>query len=148
MIDPTGRLVTLTRDGAAVAAITPRVRGGEKAPLDAPPYAVVVPLPMTPWVGSSETQRAGAVTWRHAIRCVGPKHQGGDREAVALGLAVVQTLHGAGPVTFPTPGGGGGKAGIYRIVVESMTGPLTDPDTQEPYVVVTTALSATAQAIA
>lgn len=147
MISPTGRLVVLTRDGPTVAALTPRVRGGEKAPGDAPPYVVIVPLGMTPWVSSPAGQRLGVATWRHALRCVAAKAQGGDRNAEALGLAVVQDLHNTGPITYPEPGGSG-KAGIYRLMVEGMSGPLTDPDTGEPYVVVTTSMFATAHAIA
>lgn len=142
-VDPTGRLVVMTRDAAAVAAITNRVRGGEKAPGDAPPYAVVVPIGMTPFIGAKNGNRSRLAGWRHAIRCYGPKVQGGDRQAEALGLAVVTSLHQAGPVTFPASGSG--TAGIYQIEVESMGGPLRDPDSGEPYVIVTTYLSATGQ---
>lgn len=149
LIDPTGRLVTFTRDAAAVAAITSRVRGGELAQGDEPPSVVIrAALPMTPWVGSVDTQRTGVATWRHTHHCYGPKVQGGDRQALALALAVAGELHGAGPMTFATPGGGGGKAGIYQIHVESVIGGLTDPDTAEPYAIVTTVLTATAHAIA
>lgn len=148
-IDPTGRLVTLTRDDPAVAALTTRVRGGEKAPTDDAPYIVVVPLvPGAPGLIGGQGRRANVSTWRHALRCYAAKEQGGDRKAVALGLAVVDALHMHGPITFPTPGGGAGHGGIYQIVVEGSGGPYVDPGTGEPYVVVTTYLSATAVAIA
>lgn len=146
-VDPTGRLVSLTRDAPSVAAITSRVRGGEKAPADAPPYVVVVPLGSVPFVGSPETRRTGTATWRHAFRCYGPKAQGGDRQAVALAGAVGESLHLARSVTFPVPGGGG-TAAIFQILVET-TGPVVlDPDTSEPFVVVTVVTMASAQAIA
>lgn len=137
-VDPTGKLVTLTRDAPAVAAITGAVRGGEKAPADAPPYVVVVPLAAGPGPG----RRAGVATWRHAFRCYGPKVQGGDRQAEALALAVWTSLDEQGPIAFPAPGGSGDRAAIYQLLVESMGGPLEDPDTGEPYVVLTTSMSA------
>lgn len=146
--DPTGRLVTTTRDLPAVAAITSRIRGGEKAPGDAPPYAVIVSLGMTPFLGAGVGRRASLSGWRHAIRCYGPKVQGGDRQAEALGIAVVQGLHMAGPVTFPAPGGSGARLGIYQIEVEGMGGPLVDPATGEPYVVVTTYMAASLRSFA
>lgn len=147
VVDPTGKLVTATRDAAAVAAITTRVRGGEKAPNDAPPYVVVVPLAVAPSLMGGAGRRAGLAGWRHAFRCYGPKVQGGDRQAEALGLAVMTSLHMAGPLTFAAPGGSG-RAGIYQIQVEGMGGPLIDPATGEPYVVVTTYMAATLQSFA
>lgn len=146
VVDPTGRLVTLTRDAAGVAAITSRVRGGEKAEGDAPPYIVVLPIvPGAPGLAGGAGRRTRVMSWRHALRCYAPKVQGGDRQAVALGLAVMNALDMAGPITFPAPGGGSGHAGIYRLMVEGSAGPMVDPDTGEPYVVVTTYLAATGQ---
>lgn len=148
-VDPTGRLVVMTRDDPAVAAITTRVRGGEKSPGDAPPYVVVVPLvPGVPGLTGGAGRRTRLMGWRHALRCYGPKVQGGDRQAVALGLAVMNALHLAGPISFPAPGGQSGRAGIYQVLVEGSGGPLVDPASGEPYVVITTYLAATGTAIA
>jgi hypothetical protein len=144
LTDPTGRLVTLVRDAPTVSTITSRVRGGEKAPGDAPPYIVLVPLASSPFLGTPETQRTGVATWRHAIRCYGPRVQGGDRQALALALAVVSVLHMAGPVPFTVAGK---KNAIYQIAVEAIGPILVDPDSGEPYAVVTTTLAASAQAL-
>lgn len=144
MVDPTGRLITYARDGTAVAAITPRVRGGDEAKGDAAPNVVVVPLPMTPWLGSPATRRTGVAAWRHAWRCVGPTSAGGDRQAVALGLAIVERLDEVRSLTFPVSGGTGV---IYQVLVEQQSGVLRDPDTNEPYVVVTTLTSSNLRAI-
>jgi hypothetical protein len=109
---------------------------------------VVVPLSVAPALPSGQGRRANVAGWRHAFRCYGPKVQGGDRQAEALGLAVMTALHNTGPITFPAPGGGSGRAGIYQIQVEGMGGPLIDPATGEPYVVVTTSMSASLQSFA
>lgn len=157
-IDPTGRLVTFTRDAAAVAAITPRVSGtergtvegpnGDRVPWGSPCVVITTAVPGVPGFIGGQGRRANLATWRHSLRCYGQKKQGGDRDAVALSQAVVTSLHMAGPITFLTPGGGPGHGGIYQIVVEGTGGPYVDPTTGEPYVVVTTYLSATAVAIA
>lgn len=157
-IDPTGRLVTFTRDAPAVAAITNRVSGNERGtvagadnkrvPWDAPCVVVTTTVPGSPGFIGGAGSRSNLLTWRHALKCYAPKTQEGYRQAKALGLAVMTALHMAGPITFPTPGGGAGHGGIYQIVVEGSGGPYVDPGTGEPYVVVTTYLSATAVAIA
>lgn len=142
VIDPTGKLVTTIRGNAAVAAITPLVTGTEKASTWAPPYAIVVLLAASPGLPGGAGRRGGVASWRHAVRCYGPKAPGGDREAERLALTVWDAIDRAGPITFPAPGNPDARAGIYQILAEGMSGPLQDPKTGEPYVVVTTFMAA------
>lgn len=155
LVDPTGRLITLTRDGAAVAALTPRVGGTDRRKGWTPPYVLVVPLAGAPGLLTGEGRRAGVVGWRHAFRCYGPKGKAedaevgaGDRQAEALALAVAASLDQAGPLTYPAPGNPSERAGIYKVLVEGIGPVLRDPTTQEPYVVVTTYTAAALRSFA
>jgi hypothetical protein len=105
MIDPTGRLVTLIRDAAGVAAITPRVRGGEKAPNDAPPFAVVRRLDSVPWIDDPETESEGFGTFHYTVLCYAAKVASGERDAFALAGAVHDAVHDRGQFTFSVAGG-------------------------------------------
>lgn len=146
MIDPTGRLVTLIRDAAGVAAITPRVRGGEKAPADAPPFAVVRRLDSVPWLGDPATESEGFGTFRYTVLCYAAKVASGERDAFALAGAVHDAVHDRGQFTFSV--GGGGRGAIYRIEEDSIGAAQRDPDTGEPFVPVQLTVLATTQVIA
>ena len=49
MKDPTGKLLVEIRDDATVAAITTRIRAGEPAQGDVPPFVVIRRFPITPF---------------------------------------------------------------------------------------------------
>lgn len=146
MIDPTGRLVTLLRDTPAIAAITPRVRGGGRAAGDGPPMVIIRRLTSVPWLGGPENDRSGLDTIRYSVLCYGPKASGGDRQAFALAGAVHDAVHNHAALRFPVPGGGPGSALIFRMREESTGSAVSDPDTEEPYVPVVVSLIAATQA--
>jgi hypothetical protein len=123
-VDPTGRLVTTTRDAAAVAAITAIVRGGEKASGDAPPYVVVVPL--ADRAGASE--RTGPPRQRRRLAACVPvlRPEGAGRRSPGGGAR--PRGDDSAPQHGPDHGtrhraDGSGRAAIYQIQVEGMGGP-------------------------
>lgn len=128
--DPTGRLITMTRELPGLAGVT--VRGKDRADGDAPPLVQVLPIVITPLAA-----RAGVNEWRHAFRCYGPKLLDGDRQANALAIAVMQGWANHPPFSFPAPDQPGRQFGAYQVLFESLVGPLEDPQTGEPYSVVT-----------
>lgn len=151
--DPTGRIITLDRDFLEAAGYTVwrsaahlgvPVRGTERGPGDAPPMVQVVPIVVSPALTGA---RAGVTEWRHAHRCYGPKGIDGDRQAQALALALYREWEAfrqgrRPPLTFAAPDQPGRTFGIYTAVAESMVGPVTDRDTGEPVVVLTTRIIA------
>lgn len=145
MIDPTGRVIVLIRDAAAVAAITPRVRGGEKAPGDAPPFVIVRRSPSVPWIGDPSTESAGVMTVRYTALCYAAKTPSGERDAFVLAGAVADAINDHGAITFAVTGGRGVTFGIQ---LDSIGGALRDPDTGEPYVPVLFSVLAATQAVA
>lgn len=145
MIDPTGRVVVLIRDDAAVAAITPRVRGGEKAPADAPPFVVVRRSPTAPWIGDPTTEGAGVMTVRYTALCYASKTTQGERDAFVLAGAVADAINDRGPAGFQA---GSGRGLTYGIQLDSIGGALRDPDTGEPYVPVLFSVLAATQVVA
>lgn len=145
MIDPTGRIVTLVRDYAAVAAITPRVRGGEKAGGDAAPFVVIRRLSSVPWIGNPGTETAGVTTVRYTALCYVAKNADGPRQAYVLAGAVHDAIQDHSSITYSA---GSGRAVIYGIQEDSIGPVLADPVTDEPYVTVNFSVHALAQAVA
>lgn len=157
MIDPTGQLITLLRDAAAVQALVPtdphghrKVRGTERERGWKPPFVVVRRLPSVPWVGSPATEDAGVGTFRYAVLCYADRavedattgeRYPDDAPNYALAGAVHDAVSGRGPITFTT---GGERAVIHRIQSDGDGPVLVDPDTKERYVPVQlTVLAAT-----
>lgn len=138
-------MVTLIRDDPAVAAITPRVRGGEKAKDDAPPFVVVRRLPSVPWIGDPRTEAAGVQTVRYTALCYAQKARGGEQLAFALAGAVADAINDHPAFTFPVTGG---RAAACRIQLDSVGSAISDPDTGEPYVPVLFSVLASAQVVA
>lgn len=138
MIDPTGRIIALLRDDAAIASMTGgRVRGSGRLPDWQPPFLIVRRLVSVPFPEPG----VGVATFRHTALCYGSRvdTEGRADEAEAFRLAglVADRLREAtsnGLLVFPMTGG---RSAIYTIQEES-TGPaLADPRTGEPYVPVT-----------
>ena len=144
-VDPTGRLIVRIRDDVAVAAITPRVRGGEKLAGWAPPYVVIRRLTSVPWIGDPGTEGAGVQTVRYTALAYAQKVENGDELAFRLAGAVADAINNLGLLTFPLTGG---RAALYRVQVDGDGPALRDPLTQEPYVPVQFSALASAQLLA
>ncbi len=90
MIDPTGKLLIEIRSDATVAAITTRVRAGEAAQGDAPPFVVIRRFPITPF------RRAWFVPvahYQYLIQCYGTTPQ----QAAQLAGAVMDVVSNSAP---------------------------------------------------
>lgn len=144
-IDPTGRLIVLVRDGASVAAITPRVRGGEKLAGWKPPYVVIRRLTSVPWIGDPGTEGAGVQTIRYTALNYALKVENGEELAFMLAGAVADVVDNLGLLTFPLSAG---RAALYRVQVDGIGPALRDPLTEEPYVPVQFTALASAQVLA
>lgn len=119
--DLTGPIVTLIRDNPAVAAITPRVRGGELASGDIAPAVVVVSLSNTRSPFGRGTGRLGLQAPRYAVNCYATTYQA----AAQLAGAVSDALHqlSARNVSNKT---------IHQVVDDGWGGPVLDPVTKWP----------------
>lgn len=147
MIDPTGKLITLVREGAAVTAIVGldphghrQVRGSGRERGWGPPFVVIRRLPSVPWIGDPRTEHAGVGTFRfvahcYASRAVADAQTGefyaDDAPAYALAGAVQDDVSGQGPITFSVDGE---RAVIFGIHADGDGPVLEDPDTKERYV--------------
>jgi hypothetical protein len=96
VIDLTGRVLVEIRDYAPVAAITPRVRGGEPAKGDVPPMVILVRAGRTRSVFAIRSSaRIGLQDGRWYARCYGATAQ----QAAQLSGAVSDAIHTRGPRT-------------------------------------------------
>lgn len=144
MVDPTGRLITLLRDDAAIAAITPRVGGWRGASWE-PPFVVVRRLTSVPWISDPGTEGAGVTTIRYSVLCYARKVDTGDVLAFQLAGAVHDAVGDHGLITFPVSTA---RGVIYRVQEDLIGAALRDPVTGEPYVPVSLSVLAGAQAFA
>lgn len=136
MVDLTGVAVVEVRDAAAVAAITPRVRGGELAGDDAPPAVAISAL----GIGYSpfgQTRRARLQEAMFAAKCYG----GTRIQAAQLGNAVAGAIEVRGPRKDAS-----GRL-VYLSLVESAGTVELDPDTRWPFSTVIFSLIGAQQAV-
>lgn len=121
MLDLQGAVVVEVRDAAAVAAITPRVRGGELAPGDAPPAVVIVALGRVRSPHQPGRNRLGLQQARYVANCYGATRI----QANELAGAVSDAIHIRGPRVTA------GKQ--IRLSLDDGGGEAdTDPDTKWP----------------
>lgn len=126
-----------------------RVSGGEaKIP---PPHVVVVPLGVNPNPFGQASNRLGLARHQYAFRCVAPATQqngtpnaAGGSQASAIAGAVAMYLARNGWASRIV---GGDRFATGASQENSTSGPIEDPDTKDPIVVVTGSLVATAQAV-
>ena len=145
MIDPTGRIIVRIRDDAVVAAITPRVRGGEKLAGWAAPFVVIRRISSVPWIGDPGTETAGVQTVRYTALCYAARVENGDELAFRLAGAVSDAINNHGLLAFPVSAG---RAAIYRLQEDSIGPSLRDELTGEPYVPVQFSALASSQVLA
>lgn len=122
MQDLTGAIVTTVRDDPAVAAITPRVRGGELAAGDAAPAVVIVQASNTRSPFGPGRARLGLQQPRFYANCYGATYQ----EAAHLAGAVSDALHLLRGRAFS-----GGRV-ILEILDAGWGGVVLDPVTKWP----------------
>jgi hypothetical protein len=122
MQDLTGPIVLLVRDNPAVAAITPRVRGGELAAGDAAPAVVIVGASNTRSPFGPGKGRLGLQGPRFYANCYGATYQ----QATQLAGAVSDALHLVRGRAL-----GGGKV-IHQILDGGWGGVVLDPATKWP----------------
>lgn len=129
MKDPTGKLLTEIRDDAAVAAITTRIRAGEYAQGDVPPFVIIRRFPITPF------RRAWFVPVAHfqyLIQCYATTPQ----QASQLAGAVADAVQNAQPRLNAS------GVGIYNSYWTIAGQAQTDPDTNWPFETVTATVNA------
>jgi hypothetical protein len=136
-VDLTGKAVTEIRDFAAVAAITPRVRGGELADNDAPPAVIVRPLAID-YSPFGQTRRARLQAPLFAALCYGVTRV----QAAQLAGAVVDAVNLRGPRKDAQ------NRLIYLSLVEGDGEVVLDPDTRWPFATVTFTFIGAAGAVA
>lgn len=137
-VDLTGVAVTNIRDWPSVAAITPRVRGGELAPNDAPPAVVVALLTISYTPFGPGNRRAGLQAPLFAANCFGLTRQ----QAAQLANAVVDAVNLRGPRKDAQ-----GRY-VALSLVESGGDIALDPVTSWPFATVTFTFIGAAQAVA
>lgn len=126
--DPTGRLITEMRDATGLA----RIRGGEAAPGDAlgpgayQRFVVLVRLART------RLRRAPIQEVTYAARCYGSTHQ----DAAALAGEIADAVHARG---HRISSGGMSILGSFD---DGGGSSATDPDTGQPYEVVSISVGA------
>ena len=145
-IDPTGKVILFIAADPGVVANGAPVTGQKKVG-QAPPYVVVKRRGSTDKIAGPGTDRSGAQVVDFVAFCYALKHQTGEREAFALAELVHDAVHLKGPLTFPVPGGGSSRFGVFRMRVTSIGGVLPDLVTAEPYVPVLFSAIASAQAL-
>lgn len=136
-VDLTGKAVTEIRDYTAVAAITPRVRGGELADNDAPPAVVIraIDIDYSPF---GRTRRARLQAPLFAALCYGVTRI----QAAQLAGAVVDAVNLRGPRKDAQ------NRLIYLSLVEGDGEVVLDPDTRWPFATVTFTYIGAAGAVA
>lgn len=120
MKDPTGKLLTEIRDGAAVSAITTRIRAGEPAQGDVPPFVVIRRFPITPF---RRALFAPVAHYQYLIQCYGTTPQQASQLAGAV----------ADVVQEPEPRTNASGVGIYNSYWTITGQAQTDPDTNWPF---------------
>ena len=126
-VEPIGPLVTELRSASAVTAlVASRIWGQEKR--DISPCVVVRQLDYRPAISAP---RSGVRDLQVALMCYGTKDPTGDILALQVAGAVGEWIDQRGPRRSAT------GVAFYRSS-EQTTGPvLRDPDTDEPFVIVT-----------
>lgn len=122
MIDPLGFLLTTIRDDATVAAITPRVRGGELEKDDAAPAVLLRRGPVNRSPTGPNARRVGLQGVTVTALCFGATYQ----QAAQLYGAVSDAVNLKGPRRDGT-----GRL-IFVSIDESGGDPVLDPDTRWP----------------
>jgi len=145
--DPTGTVIVdvLRADADLMAALLNRdkaVTGGE-VQADAP-TVTVVNLNVNPTPFGPGSRRIGLADWAYAIRCRGRRTPTGDIEAMAIAGHVSRILGYSG---WTKKVQGSQTFAIAQSLEQQTTGPIPDPDTQEPTAVVLVNLKASAQAL-
>lgn len=118
--DLTGPLVTTVRDDPSVAAITPRVRGGELAPGDTAPAVVLVSLSNTRSPFGRGRGRLGLQGPRYVANCYGTTYQ----QAAQLAGAVSDALHLLRGKKYSS------NRTIHLVTDDGWGGPVLDPATK------------------
>jgi hypothetical protein len=136
IVDLTGKAVTEIRDFPAVAAITPRVRGGELAPGDGPPAIVIVRLAVDYNPGGT-TRRMRIQAPMFAANCFGADR----RQAAQLADAVVEAIDLRGPRRDVQ------NRLVYLSLVEGGGDVVLDPVTRWPTATVTFSFIGAQQAV-
>lgn len=156
--DPTGTVVVgLRADEDVIATLTAaggdsnpkRVSGGE--PKIPPPHVVVVPTGVNPQPFGLGSRRLGLARYQYAFRCVAPAalengqaNAEGGAQAASIAGAVANYLNRNGWVSRAV---GGAVYATVASAEDSTAGATNDPDTKDPFVLVTGSLVATAQAV-
>lgn len=145
--DPTGTVIVdvLRADADLMAALGNRDKAvsGGAVRADAP-TVTVVNLVANPVPFGQGSRRIGLVDWRYAIRCRGRRTDTGDIEATDIAGHVSRILGYGGWVKKVV---GSQTFAIAQSLEQQTTGPVPDPETQEPTVVVLVNLKASAQAL-
>jgi hypothetical protein len=130
-----GKLITELKDDPGVFAITAGRVMGQQRDSVAVPCVIVVDL------GSSKvSSESGVRRYSYGARCYGPNAATGDITAKQLANAVVGAVGSRGPRRHAA-------VGIYRSTEVSSGPVLLDPDTREPYVIVSLELAVAAGAV-
>jgi hypothetical protein len=145
--DPTGAVITnvLRLDDDLMTALLnrPKAVSGGEVRVDAP-TVTVVNLTVSPTPFGPGSRRIGLAEWRYAIRCRGRRIDTGDIEAMEIAGHVVRIL---GYGSWVKKVVGSQTYAIAQSLEQQTTGPIPDPDTQEPTAVVLVNLKAGAQAL-
>lgn len=136
IVDLTGKAVVEIRDFPAVAAITPRVRGGELASGDGPPAIVIARLAVD-FSPFGATRRMGIQAPLFAANCYGADR----RQAAQLADAVVEAINLRGPRRDAQ------NRLVYLSLVEGGGDVVLDPDTRWPTATVTFSFVGAQQAV-
>lgn len=136
-VDLTGVAVMEIRAYPPVAAITPRVRGAELAPGDAPPAVVVRKLGISYAPFGRGSRRLGLQEPMFAALCFGATYP----QAAQLAGAVVDAINLRGPRSDSA-----GRA-VLLSLVEGGGNPTLDPDTKWVTETVTFTFVGAAQAV-
>ncbi|MCA1570840.1 MAG: hypothetical protein LC798_11085 [Chloroflexi bacterium] len=131
-VDPLGKLLTEIRDNAQVAAITNRIRGGEPAQGDLPPFVLIRLFPVR-----HTNPHLPLLRHQYMILCYGTT----PKQATALGYAVGDAVHNLVPRQNVT-----GTA-IYQSLMEVAGQAQTDPDTTWPFTTVIPSVIASTETV-
>lgn len=137
VVDLTGVAVTEVRDFPLVAAITPRVRGGELDGDDVPPAILIVSLGID-YSPLGRTRRAKLQAPLFAAQCYGQTRP----QAAQLANAVVAAVELRGPRVDAQ-----GRL-VHMSLVEGGGDVVLDPDTRWPFATVTFTFIGAQQAVA
>lgn len=124
MLDPTGTVITRTRDDPSIAAITNRVVGDEpNATWKAPMVVIVRQGTSRSPAGRQRDTRAGIQLGRYAARCYGTTYS----QATQLSGAVSDLWHNRGPFV------GNGGIQFLHTYADVIAGPVLDPALKTPF---------------